>query len=111
MPRNKRPCAVCGTMLERAIPHGDWKDCQPHDGGEIKLIFCYGSTKFDMALEGTVFRGLICDGCAERIIPNLFLDTQTDYPFHGDRRAFNRTLPKKFTKHLAGARRAKENKV
>ncbi len=96
-PSTLRPCCKCGTMLESAsFKEGDWECLQPYRGGEIQLLFGFGSTKFDCQLEGTVFRGIICDDCAEKLVPNMFLASESRFPFHGDSRGFNRELPREF---------------
>lgn len=65
----KKPCVICGTELECAV--NDWKTYQPHSGGEIQLIFGYGSCKFDWDVSGTMFRGIICDDCSEKLVPKM----------------------------------------
>lgn len=67
--QTKKPCVLCGKELDCAVM--DWDSYQPHDGGEIQLIFSYGSGKFDLAMEGTVFRGIICDDCGEKLVPKM----------------------------------------
>lgn len=99
MPENTRPCCMCKKQLDLAIPGEDggrdeWSTLQPYAGGEIQLIFGFGSTKFDHMLEGAVFRGIICDDCAEKIVPNLFIVNKTNHPFHGDLAQYNTELPK-----------------
>lgn len=64
-----RPCVVCGFQLERATP--SWDTMQPYGGGEMQLIFSYGSVKFDKHFEPTVFRGLICDECASDLVDKM----------------------------------------
>jgi len=66
-----RPCVLCGKLLECAVD--DWDTFQSYGGGEIQLLFGYGSRKFDLSMEGTVFRGLVCDECAEKIVPKMEL--------------------------------------
>lgn len=65
-----KPCVVCKKELEPAI-NNDWKSLQPFAGGEIQLLFCYGSTKFDLNIGMTKFRGVICDTCASDMMPQL----------------------------------------
>lgn len=72
----------------------DWDTLQPHGGGEIQLIFGYGSTRFDHLCDGTVFRGIICDECAAKIVPRLFVVTDTKYPHTGDLSQYNTELPR-----------------
>lgn len=57
----KQKCIMCHDPLEMF----DEKYCQPYGGGEIQLIFAYGSFKFDKHIGNTVFKGVICDNCAE----------------------------------------------
>lgn len=64
-----KPCVMCGKELESAI--GGWETLQPYGGGEINLMFAYGSCKFDLSMHTTVFRGIICDDCAEKIVPKM----------------------------------------
>lgn len=64
-----KPCVICGTELECAV--GDWDSYQPYNGGEIQLIFGFGSCKFDLEMSNTVFRGIICDDCAEKLVPKM----------------------------------------
>ena len=66
---DKKPCVVCGTKLSSV--NEDWKHMQPYGGGEIQLIFSFGSTKYDLNIGATTFRGVICDGCAEKMMINL----------------------------------------
>lgn len=64
-----KPCIVCGGVLE---PIGeDWEYMQPDGGGEVNLIFTYGSRKFDLHIAATIFRGVICDDCAEKMMDRL----------------------------------------
>lgn len=65
----KRPCLLCKKMLEPAID--SWDTLQPYGGGEIRLLFGYGSTKFDNHMWGTTFKALICDECAEKLVPDM----------------------------------------
>ena len=61
---------MCGKRLKHALDNYD-TNIQPPAGGEVKFIFSYGSTKFDNNFGITVFRGTICDDCAEKFIPNM----------------------------------------
>jgi hypothetical protein len=65
----KKPCVICGTELECAV--NNWDTYQPHNGGEIQLLFGYGSCKFDLNMNGTVFRGIICDDCSEKLVQKM----------------------------------------
>lgn len=70
----KRPCCICEKLLESALEgvyDDPWKTLQPYGGGEINLIFGYGSTKFDLDMCGTLFKGIICDDCAEVIVGKM----------------------------------------
>lgn len=64
-----KPCVICDVGLESAI--GDWDDYQPYKGCEIQIIGAYGSTKFDKHLSNTVFRGVICDECAAKLVDKM----------------------------------------
>ncbi len=64
-----KPCVVCNKQLECAV--GKWDSYQPYDGGEICLSFSYGSAKFDLGFNTTVYRGLICDDCAEKLVNKM----------------------------------------
>ena len=64
------PCCFCAKGLDCADPQG-WASKQPYGGGEIQLIFSFGSFKFDGNIGVTRFTGLICDECAEKMIPLL----------------------------------------
>ena len=65
-----KPCAACDKLLDPATPFG-WDSMQPDGGGEIKLIFSYGSDKYDLHPHSTVFKGVICDDCAESMMERL----------------------------------------
>ena len=77
-----RPCCVCGVAMS-AIDRISWESLQPDGGGEIRLLFHYGS-RFDHHLEGTEFRGIICDDCAAKVLGGMYLHSRSDYAFHGD---------------------------
>lgn len=64
-----KPCITCNAKLESAV--GGWKTMQPYGGGEVQFIFSYGSTKFDDDIGATVFRGVICDDCASKIVNKM----------------------------------------
>lgn len=58
-----KPCTVCDKLLECAVQ--SWDTYQPYGGGEIQLIFGYGSCELDNhGFRSTIFRGIICDECA-----------------------------------------------
>ena len=66
----EKPCAVCGKMLESAV--GDWDSYQPWGGGEVNLVFAFGSRKFDGGgFQSSCFRGLICDECGEKMVGRM----------------------------------------
>jgi len=46
---------------------------QPYGGGEVQFIFCYGSCKFDLSSGTTVYRGFVCDDCAEKYVKKMKL--------------------------------------
>lgn len=64
-----KQCVACDKQLECAVL--DWDTFQPHDGGEIQLLFGYGSCKYDLEMHCTKFRGIICDDCAEKIVEKM----------------------------------------
>ena len=64
-----KPCIICKCELESVM--SDWNTMQPNDGGEVKFIFAFGSAKFDLAMHGTVFQGVICDTCAEQCVERM----------------------------------------
>lgn len=66
-----RPCTLCDKQLEPALENLGWSNYQPNDGGELQFIFAYGSKKFDNHMGSTVFRGLICDDCAEKYVNKM----------------------------------------
>ena len=65
-----KPCIICDEKLESVDPDS-WESMQPYDGGEVRFIFCYGSKKFDDNFGSTVFRGVICDDCAEKLVNKM----------------------------------------
>lgn len=71
MLEDAKPCFVCGRMLEPVMPGGNWDSMQPYGGGEVRLIFSYGSVKFDKNYGGTSFRGIVCDDCTEERMDRL----------------------------------------
>jgi hypothetical protein len=64
-----KPCIICGKKLKPV--QDTWDYMQPYDGGQVKFIFAYGSTKFDLNMGNTVFNGVICDNCAEQCIQKM----------------------------------------
>ena len=64
-----KPCIICKKPLESVWD--DWDHCQPADGGEVQFIFSYGSRKFDTNIDATVFQGVICDDCAEKLVVGM----------------------------------------
>jgi len=64
-----RACVICGTVLTCAV--NDWSTYQPYMGGEIRLVFSYGSCKFDNHMAETEFRGIICDDCGSELVPKM----------------------------------------
>ena len=65
-------CVFCETELKPAmseafasVKESECDPFQPWGGGEVQFIFAFGSTKFDDYMGGTVFRGVVCDDCAE----------------------------------------------
>lgn len=66
-----KPCALCGKELESALD--DWEFVQPYGGGEIVMEFTYGSRKFDLSSGTTMYQGVICDECAEKMVDRMQL--------------------------------------
>jgi hypothetical protein len=65
-----KPCVVCEKLLPSALDN--WNTLQPLKGGEIQLIFSYGSEKFDLSMSNTtVFKGIICDDCAANYVNRM----------------------------------------
>lgn len=62
-------CVICNIMLESV--NDNKKPFQPYGGGEIKLEFCYGSTKFDNNFGVTRYTGYICDACALPLVNKM----------------------------------------
>lgn len=67
-----KPCIICGKMLESVDV--SWRNFQPYNGGEVRLIFSFGS-KHDLCGEG-VFRGVICDDCGSNLLDAMELHPQ-----------------------------------
>lgn len=66
-PSPKR-CILCHRNLLPVFEEDGWKHMQPYGGCEVQIIGSFGSTKFDQSMGSTVYRGVICDGCAEGIV-------------------------------------------
>lgn len=66
-----RPCVLCDRRLEPACPTWSMSEYQPYYGGEMQLLFGYGSTKFDKGMYGTRYQGLVCDDCAEKLVGKM----------------------------------------
>lgn len=64
----QRPCVICGKELESVVD--DWEQYQPHEGGEIQLIFAFGSCR-----DGDTYRGVICDDCGKKLALNMDLQS------------------------------------
>lgn len=60
-------CCMCGKQMELVCD----RPGQPYDGGSIQITFGYGSAKFDKHIGFTAYDGLICDDCAEKLVPRL----------------------------------------
>ena len=69
-------CVCCKTDLEMI----NVDTLQPRDGGQIELIFSYGS-KFDEYVGITEYTGVICDGCAESFLLDM---KKVGYDMNGD---------------------------
>jgi hypothetical protein len=69
----KRPCCICDKLMDCACHK--WDTRQPHGGGEIQLIFSYGSSKYDLEMGITKFWALICDECASKLINKMNRDS------------------------------------
>lgn len=68
-----RPCLFCQKELECAVD--SWKTKQPYAGGEVQLIFSYGSTEYDLGMSNTVFSAYVCDECAKKLVPKMRQET------------------------------------
>ncbi len=67
-------CLLCDKSMEESFD-GAFKSYQPYGGGEIQFLFSYGSLKFDLNMETTVYRGFICDECAEKHVHKMVKTT------------------------------------
>ena len=65
-----QPCIICNRHLSSMF--GTWRTNQPDGGREIQLTCSYGS-RFDSTtnMYGSIYSGLICDGCAEGLIKKM----------------------------------------
>lgn len=61
-------CAICEDQLEPAFKDSKY---QPYEGGEVRFIFSFGSTKFDKCMGNTIYRGCICDHCASKFVNRM----------------------------------------
>lgn len=61
-------CIFCEERLEPSCKDAEF---QPYEGGEVRFIFSFGSTKFDKCLGNTVYRGIICDNCALKFVDRM----------------------------------------
>ena len=62
MKRSKtKPCLICGKKLKPMFD--DWSTMQPNGGGEMKLLFAYGSRH-----DQTQISAVVCDECGEALI-------------------------------------------
>jgi len=66
-----KPCVMCRKHLEPVREEYGWRYMQPYAGGEIRLLFAYGSTQFDNRMTGTTYQGVICDTCAATLVPAM----------------------------------------
>lgn len=70
-------CCTCGKQMELVNDNPG----QPYDGGDIKITFSFGSAKFDTHIGCTVYDGLICDDCAEKLVSRMRM---RGYDMHGE---------------------------
>lgn len=63
-------CVICSKVLESVLPESR-EYYQPYRGGELRLVFGYGSFKFDKHIGTTEYRGVICDECSEKIVHKM----------------------------------------
>jgi len=76
----KHACVLCDKDLEPVNPDKP-EALQPYEGGEIRFVFAYGSTKFDHFPGSTHFKGLICDDCGEPLVKKM---KRTGYDMDGE---------------------------
>lgn len=72
----QKPCCMCDKLMDAAV--GTWDTRQPHGGGEIQLLFCFGSCKYDLEMGTTKFWALICDDCASKFVGKMTRDSQVE---------------------------------
>ena len=63
-------CVFCCKSM-RDIHDNGFATRQPDGGGEVYFNFAFGSNKFDLLMEGTTYRGYICDECAEPYVGRM----------------------------------------
>lgn len=61
-----KPCIICGLGLVPAFSDQGWRHMQPDGGGEVKLIFAWGS-RYDC----NSYSGVICDDCGEKLFEKM----------------------------------------
>jgi hypothetical protein len=61
-------CIFCEETLEPAFKDAKY---QPYEGGEVRFIFSFGSTKFDKCIGQTIYRAVICDHCASKFVNRM----------------------------------------
>ena len=69
-------CVCCGKQLE-SVWGADWVSLQPNGGCEIQIIGSWGSKKFDINPNFTVFKGVVCDECAGMMTKQMQMDPPT----------------------------------
>lgn len=62
-----RPCAVCRAELNSITD--SWDELQPDGGGQIDLVFAYGSSHDEIPVAH--YTGIICDKCAATLLPRM----------------------------------------
>jgi len=76
----KYACVLCDKEMEPVNPDSP-ENLQPYEGGEIRFVFAFGSTKFDKFPGSTHFEGLVCDDCAEPLVKKM---KRTGYSMKGE---------------------------
>lgn len=61
-------CIFCEEELQNISKEDNY---QPYEGGEVRFIFTFGSTKFDKCFGNTIYRGVICDHCALKFVNKM----------------------------------------
>lgn len=61
-------CVICDDELTLISKEDIYS---PYEGGCIKLIFSFGSSKFDKCIGNTVYSGLICDNCGLKYVHKM----------------------------------------